>query len=211
MKCAHCGMSATEKGFEMPEKIWKECIQVAAEYGECLSLGGGEPTLHKQFIEILCYANAKSDDIPPWLATNGTNHARLLMKLAKVGAINVRFSIDQYHDTEMIDPEILYEIMKTDRSWEVSEIRTSNINVGRAKSLNDGVKKLDDECICDCLFVTPKGKVKFCGCPNAPIITDYRSLGDFIQCHAEIVNDSNVECWNKLSESDKNKIIERFK
>jgi len=83
MTCAHCGYSCSprKKNF-MTMDVFKAAVKYDPNY---ISIGGGEPTTHPLFWDMLVHAIVESDDVLPWLATNGkrTEDALRLAKLAK--------------------------------------------------------------------------------------------------------------------------------
>jgi hypothetical protein len=72
MSCDHCCYSCTMQGQHMPLQTAKMAIDFAVDNGfdEALSIGGGEPTLHPDFFEILKYALDSGCNV--WMATNGS-------------------------------------------------------------------------------------------------------------------------------------------
>ena len=66
MECEHCCMSATAKGEDMSIGTFKNAL----EYDEYITIGGGEPTLHPKFWEMMGLALGFGEYV--WLATNGS-------------------------------------------------------------------------------------------------------------------------------------------
>lgn len=56
MTCAHCAANATAIGEDMTIKVFKKAIKSAIGQSEEIYLGGGEPTLHPKFMDMLNYA-----------------------------------------------------------------------------------------------------------------------------------------------------------
>lgn len=137
-----------------------------------IALGGGEPTLHPRFWEMLGLSISSCDSV--WLATNGsiTKTALALAKLARSGVIGCALSQDKWHDP--IDEKVIQAFTRpkpgtfrldygnTNDSREIRTIKEP-YNSGRC----DFGK---NRCICEDLFVLPNGNVKQCGCLDAPII-----------------------------------------
>lgn len=69
--CAHCCYSCTMEGKHATKEVWQQMIRFASEYNnEFISIGGGEPTLHPDFFEILEWS---LDDFRyVWMASNGS-------------------------------------------------------------------------------------------------------------------------------------------
>jgi len=139
-----------------------------------VSIGGGEPTLHPKFWEMIGIALGHAEHV--WLATNGsvTETALTLASLAKRGVIGCALSQDVYHDP--IDGRVIQAFTKdaTPRhsflavpgSMDGREIRNTTensepFNVGRCDFGKDG-------CVCADLIVKPSGIVHACACDNAP-------------------------------------------
>ncbi len=74
MTCAHCGFSCNRNGEHADYYDVLEMIRFAKEVEGCesISIGGGEPTLHPRFFDILrnCLYNFKY----VWMATNGSKY-----------------------------------------------------------------------------------------------------------------------------------------
>ena len=168
----------------MSMATFAKTLQFAEDGGHYICLGGGEPTTHPQFYEILARAMAASDDCwRLYIITNGKlkKKALLLAKLDRVGMIHAELSRDEFH--EGIDPEVV-EAFGTYR-----DTSHNVIAVGRAENWG-----WSDACICDDLFVDPAGRIWACGCQkeqfgtvdNPQIPDDYYGRSD--QCstkHAE--------------------------
>ncbi len=176
MECEHGAYSCTSDGVDMSMDILKQALTLAEERGDCISIGGGEPTIHPYFWEIigLCLG-CSNDDIPVWLATNGkeTETALRLARLAKKSIISVDLSRDLYH--EWIEQSVV-DAFTVDRTRgymsggndDYRGIRDVTDNgrkdpspFGRAK---DWASPEQIMCVCDDLFVTPDGRLFACGC-----------------------------------------------
>jgi len=172
MNCSHCCNSCTTKGKDMSRKVWKAAIQFASDLGGGnLCIGGGEPTLHKDFWEILGYSIGKIEE-NVWLATNGsqTETAIALANLAKKGAISCALSQDEWHDP--IDSRVIHAFTNGKTAYasygsndhDAREIRTikNPFKAGRCKDGKEG-------CVCEGLLIEPDGKIRGCGCHDAPV------------------------------------------
>ncbi len=169
--CIHCCQACTAKGSDMSMRTVHRILdRYQPEY---LALGGGEPTLHPKFWEILGLSIASCDTV--WLATNGsiTHTALKLANLAKKGVIGCALSQDCWHDP--IDQKVIdaftknkqvipsYESKHRD-DREIRNVSEHVINAGRCDFGEDG-------CTCEGdTFVLPSGKVKQCGCLKSPIV-----------------------------------------
>jgi MoaA/NifB/PqqE/SkfB family radical SAM enzyme len=88
---------------------FKRAVKLASENDQTISIGGGEPTVHPKFWDMLGWAITHTDheERKPWLATNGkkTQDALRLASLAKSGVISCDLSQDLYH--EPIDERVI--------------------------------------------------------------------------------------------------------
>jgi len=168
MTCKHCCYACTSRGKDMTLEIFKAAVATLSS----VSIGGGEPTLHPQFWEMLRHCMANPDLEYVWLATNGskTEDALALAKLARHGVIGVALSQDPWHDP--IDPKVVKAFtrgkpaMFGDRNDNDSrEVRSTQnpIDAGRCDFGTQG-------CVCSDLFMEPSGRIRFCGCKDSPVV-----------------------------------------
>lgn len=201
MSCEHCYFRCTMNGKHMPRKVWRQAIEFLKNHESHVSIGGGEPTLHPQFWEILgvCIGNFES----VWLATNGsqTETAMALASLAKKGAIGCALSQDYWHDP--IDQRVVDAFTSNKASYERGEDQREIRNVlshgdtNRLSPFRDPKEGgSEDNCPCEGLFISPSGKIRACGCFNAPIVGDvFNGLAvDGINEDGDDVFSTDV-CW----------------
>jgi MoaA/NifB/PqqE/SkfB family radical SAM enzyme len=180
----------------------RKVFEAALKYCESdsLSIGGGEPTLHPHFWEFLARAMGAAEYV--WLATNGsqTETALVLAKMARKGVIACALSQDYYHDP--IDERVVEAFTKKEPTYmsgekdDSREIRTvTNHPESLAPFRNPEDGGNPDECPCDSMVITPSGKVRFCGCRNAPVI------GDVFKGFAKPEDAEEHDCWNKYQQS----------
>lgn len=170
-------------------------FRAALEYNTGhVTLGGGEPTLHRDFermlLEVIAHPNIEADWGGVLVVTNGTHkrRTRMLFRLAKSGAICAELSRDDYHDeidgetAEMWEAEA-ERVAKSrrghSRTKEVSRVGVRNTTGSREPIANGrartelGYEKGDDySCPCDGPVVKPNGDVYACGCDDAPKVGD---------------------------------------
>ena len=71
MNCAHCCYSCSMRGKHMDNHLIQQAIDFAESIDNySIAIGGGEPTLHPQFFDILKRSLQVFDNV--WLATNGS-------------------------------------------------------------------------------------------------------------------------------------------
>ena len=166
MSCAHCGMGATKKGTFMSIETFRNALK---HDNSCIVIGGGEPTLHPLFWQIVMEAISNSEE-GVWMATNGsqTDISLTLASLAKKGVLGVTLSLDDFHDPidekvikAFVEPVLSYDLDKDRR--EIRNVSGNLIKAGRCKEGKEG-------CICEDIIVKPSGDVRLCGCKNSPFI-----------------------------------------
>ncbi len=173
--CAHCCFACGKAGEDMPRETFAAAIQIAQDHGEYITLGGGEPTLHREFSDFLDFALRKEWEIRPLVVTNGTNR-RVALKLARMaqeGAISAALSRSRWHREQRLQPapEVVEAFTPPPRPFglgygvirsDLREIRVTPEHqiaaIGRAADWGD-----DNQCCCDNLFVTPDGRLWSCG------------------------------------------------
>ena len=181
MHCAHCLFSCTGKGSFMTAEVFEKCLAIANEYSMDITLGGGEPTLHPQFLKWTMQAvlatvetSMEQDGPAVMVITNGkkTEVALTLAKLAHLGVVQAELSQDEWH--EYIDPQVVKEFSR----YKVKEYGTTSKSLARIRTVNRIVVKGraaenylgdHDECGCSCLFIAPNGDFYRCGCKKTKL------------------------------------------
>ena len=204
--CYHCAFACGPNGKHMTQKVFDAALTICES--ECVTIGGGEPTLHPHFWTFLAKAIAHCESV--WMATNGsqTETALTLAKMAQKGVISCALSQDQYHDP--IDPRVVeaFTVKKNPQfpyrqnEHDQREIRNVSSKIPLVVN-NSIVYPLNylapfrnpenggdpENCPCDDVIVTPSGKVRFCGCHNAPVI------GDIFNGFQKPKSSEEYECW----------------
>jgi len=187
-RCRHCCFSCTEQGEDMTMNTFEQAIksidpkELAKWKLSRIALGGGEPTLHPHFWDMieLCIKNGYSGK-KLWLATNGSQReiTKKLSEMAKRGELAVSVSKDRYRPP--LDPEV-EEWFKNDCKDE-KDLRSIYINnraikMGRARRIR-GAK---EQCCCEGPFIIPNGDVYQCGCDErikiGNVYTEYKYIWD---------------------------------
>lgn len=175
MSCEHCGMNCTKEGQDMSVKTWNKAIALAENYDSSISIGGGEPTLHKKFWNFLMESIGSCENV--WLATNGSikKTALTLAKMAQKGIIGCALSQDDYHDP--IDQEVINAFNRDYGDYgkydkhdiygrnvedcrEIRDVTGKEINAGRCDFGEEG-------CVCPDIIIKPDGSIMACGCDDA--------------------------------------------
>ena len=168
-------MSATAHGEDMTIEVFRAALELARENDNYLVLGGGEPTLHPQFEQMLVEAMAASTELADkvFIVTNGsiTRRAMILARLHKAGFITARLSQDEYHDP--IDQQVIDVFTKLNSIRDVTHGgRIEPLPTGRAIELLGYELEDRDETHCACTdwVIKPNGDVLQCGCDDSPFI-----------------------------------------
>jgi len=180
MTCAHCCFSCTAEGEDMSCEVYAKALDVA---GDCISIGGGEPTLHSHFWEFLLDAVVYADNV--WLATNGsrTKDALRLAALAKKKAIGCSLSLDEYHAP--IDPKVVKAFKGIGIDGSIKDTSNHLASVGRAaENQLDG----QDGCGCPGGVIKPNGDIFVCGCP------DSIQIGTVWEPQIEVLEEYEYDC-----------------
>lgn len=195
--CQHCAFSCTMRGKHM---TWNTFIDAVSFIRNCnneiITIGGGEPTLHPRFFDILKICLEDFEYV--WMATNGSQ-TKTMFRLANIikgedypdcdcedvdycdceggiyqeNKLTVALSQDYFHDD--INPGIVsmwnkYANQHRRSNFEIRDVTKNYEGVraqGRAKKNNVG---WSEDCICSDFIIKPDGKVKLCGCEKSPII-----------------------------------------
>jgi len=192
MECPHCCYACTAKGEDMSLKTFKQALELVEDSGSTVCIGGGEPTLHPKFWDFIVLALGNEYIECVWMATNGkkTESALRLAAMAKKGILSVALSQDSYH--EPIEEKVI-EAFKVDprrqHDRDFREIRNVDdhvIKAGRAETEQEWQR--ENDCVCNELFVDPKGNIWRCGCKEellGHVSTGYDMNSDYRSCSKE--------------------------
>jgi hypothetical protein len=151
-------------------KTFRAALEIITCHRMGIALGGGEPTLHPLFDQILREAIASCESTI-FVATNGkiTRKALMIAQLAKNGSIYGALSIDDFH--EPIDPKVV-KAFEHDNGLDHREIRDVGrgrlSRSGRAKTMpNQDRYNWYSSCFCEEIFVKPNGDMYQCGCEHS--------------------------------------------
>lgn len=198
MLCAHCCYRCTMNGQHMSRKTYKKAISFVAFHSEYVSIGGGEPTLHPNFWEILGMCLGSFEHV--WLATNGskTDIAIKLANMAKKGFLSATLSQDNWHSE--IDEAVIEAFeQKSYEKDDSREIRNvfKNYNEETLSLSRSGDFGMKENCPCEGNFVLPNGDIKQCGCLDSPIIGNV--FDGFFPIKEKIAEEEGQDsCWQKV-------------
>jgi hypothetical protein len=151
-----------------------------------ITIGGGEPTLHRKFDTMLLESLASmhgyhGGEGTVCVITNGsiTQRAMVLAQLGKAGVVDSQLSRDKYHDN--IDQRVVdaFESFKPRRFNPMPGVRNTTQDNGpqlhgRALELSglnlEDIERDGSDCMCSSHIVKPNGSIVQCGCDGSPII-----------------------------------------
>lgn len=173
-----------------------------ADYELPVFIGGGEPTLHPDFLFVLaeCWKNFHRVVV----TTNGsmTKIALYLANKAKDGMFECNLSLDPWHDP--IDPVVI-EAFTKDKKDDRTDLRGIR-DVSKAPGMRpfrnpeDGGKAGD--CLCNIIMVAVNGDLRACGCNDAPVIGNvYTGFNQDILAALEAGKYApSGDCWKQHKE-----------
>ena len=168
MTCAHCCMSATSEGADMPLEVFLKACEVSQEYDSGITIGGGEPTLHKDILSMVGIAIMHSDYV--FMITNGSMKKltlKFLQAAEQLDSFECHVSRDQFHDLTMISGDV-WDFCEKNKKWwpgnkPYSHERDFVYGEGRAKLLEYEIE-VKDGCPCEGPMIRPNGDLYDCGC-----------------------------------------------
>lgn len=193
MKCLHCCYSCNSKGKHMDFEDVMKALYIAKDYSDSVSIGGGEPTLHPRFFDILRHSLRMFDYV--WMATNGSK-TKIMFRLYDIltgndynedieneydciyqeNKLAVALSQDYFHAP--INQRVVDLWTRRAKSsgynsngFEIRDVTTSNAGViGQGRAKRTGNYQTTKDCVCPDLFIGADGNIKLCGCTKSPII-----------------------------------------
>lgn len=196
MSCEHCcfDYGNGKPGKNMDIQTFTNALKFAKNYDMYVTLGGGEITLHPSYKKFVNMAiESTKNDSGLFIVTNGSMKVPTTWLLERMeeehsfgnDLFNVEMSYDDFHDKEKVDDSIYNQFKRLNKIRNTSKYGKL-MNVGRAVNL-DHSYELFDSCVCEDLSIYPDGSMKWCGCPDAPIIGN-------INFDDELPSDYNNEC-----------------
>lgn len=209
MHCDHCCFSCTTNGEDMSLDTFRNALNFyALKYTKAnLTIGGGEPTLHKCFHSIILRAvNLKIFDSEknlkiPDIVTNGSipEQAFYLLNLARQKKLIVALSLDKYHDP--IAPEVEKAFKLAEKHSDFIQIKNveSHQVVGVGRAAKWAIPP--SYCLYNGPTIEPNGDIRYCGCENAFIVgnvnTGLRNEEMYIICKREAACGRKLEKWKR--------------
>lgn len=109
MRCAHCAYSCTKWGRHMPWGTVIDSISWAGDISDYIFIGGGEPTLHPRFFDVLKVCLEGFDSVG--MVTNGSQ-TETMFRLARIldGEDYGSFDYDDAEEDSYYDnPDVIYQ------------------------------------------------------------------------------------------------------
>jgi MoaA/NifB/PqqE/SkfB family radical SAM enzyme len=186
MTCDHCCFSANGKGSYMTQEVFDKALEIAANFSNDITIGGGEPTLHPQILPWVMQAALASldtsmdmDGPSVLVVTNGKKKdvALKLAKMAHLGIIQCDLSQDPWHDP--ISPEVVKEFTRyeekpnhygdTQRKRSYAGIRDVSSGVKKkGRAIENGLWR-QKGCCCNTMLIAPNGDFYQCGCKKTKL------------------------------------------
>lgn len=217
MSCAHCMMNCArnKKGTNMSREVYARTIELAVKYDDHITIGGGEPTIHKEFFDFLDYAmrfQMRKSLQGIFVITNGgfTKKALKLLDYAdryEREDFGCQLSLDNFHDP--IDERVINAYKNAGKYFIRTVDDAQVIPVGAARENNLPTNHTAKGCMCEDIFITPEGNLKVCACEDAEILCNIMEITDaqydeFRDVYAEIRDECELGdiCHAHLSEEE---------
>lgn len=170
MMCAHCCFSCSPYRKEKPmtRSTFINAIRKASEYGEYITIGGGEPTTWHELTWALELALGMRELEGITIITNGKKASAFwrLVGLKEIygDRLDLSVSHDEYH--ELPPASVMAWAKNNNTLYGDGFLGDRVVCQGRAKK-NGIVKNRYTHCICDDIFVKPDGETFQCGCKKS--------------------------------------------
>lgn len=192
-KCDHCVFNCTHKGEDMS---WHTFLCALRFVDEHILIGGGEPTVHRQFRKMLTHLAECHPDIGVFTITNGYRKQdalwlfRLVHGQRALGyeGWGAELSVDYFHDHSKVDPLVREAYTKAKMTRHVREIMSAGRAVDKMVYTKCPSKKF---CVCEETFLKPNGNVHLCGCPDSPCVGNV-----YMNPNEDWLFNMPNECWD---------------
>ena len=222
MVCEHCCFDCTSKGKDMSADTFERAMDlVRDDDSSCMvTIGGGEPTLHKNCLDYLwkairvCMpATYSAGTSVVGIVTNGSNakQACEIAQLSEMGLCSARLSYDKFHDTSMVSDKVKYAfgIGQDKRNRRECDLRAVNswdyFVTPHGRGLTNGIANHpmhgEKSCCCDGIFITPDGTIWQCGCREKSL-GNVNNLTEFWEKYHSVYDSETGEipCSKKVSQ-----------
>lgn len=218
MTCPHCCFDCVKKGQDITQAHFDAALSLLDEDGSfsMMTIGGGEPTLHKHCMDFawqavrhcLPISDSQGTSVVG-IVTNGSVKKRALelASMAEKGFISARLSYDRFHNLEMVDDSVrrafkAEKVVGYDRDYNKREndLRTTNqmdyFVTPHGRGLTNGIynhpySKLGS-CCCQGAFVTPDGRIWQCGC-REKVVGHLDNLSAFLDVAHDLMDNDDFE------------------
>jgi hypothetical protein len=203
----------------MSMEVVHAALQIAHNEKYKIVIGGGEPTLHPQFSEILTATRcANTSGTAIVVKTNGTNE-KLSLWLARMDQriVTAVLSADQFHDLGAVPESVqrefkLLEIARNGGKPIKWRRITVIANQGRAR--DNGLSTHPERRVClgsgSGLHIFPGGRIYGCTCDDAPFFGSVQGIYDipdwwldgecsFVAFHQNLFDASGRDWWARSS------------
>lgn len=211
MACAHCinDYSKFKPGKNMTLATFRNAMKWTENYGECVTLGGGEPTLNPSLKSMIQLAvDADQSGVGVLVVTNGSNPKMVEWMLDyedNMGSEKFwsELSTDKYHDRSIV-PQWVVDTYT--RRKKTRDNGNNLIPAGRAASLDPSIHMFNkwqsaNPCVCETPVCYPDGHVTWCGCKNSYECGNVNDPNGFHMPEGYNYNAST--CWHTLDEEVK--------
>lgn len=194
MQCEHCLHDAkkVDKGVKMSRETFLNVEKLIHNTeNSYISLGGGEPTLHPDFIPFVERLIEK--DVHVWFATNGTRPGtlkkiiKMISQLEDEDFLRFEVSLDYYHDKDMLKDWV---IAYAENNKIVRNTTKHRLPDRRGRAITSGIA-CQERSMCYCgASVLPNGNVTVCGCENPMIMGNVNNPVDlqWLTCYYNEIN-----------------------
>jgi hypothetical protein len=172
MRCIHCIYDCTLKGEDISWETFKLAADLARKADDDICIGGGEPTLHPEFLRMVRYAvkiwgpSYKGFD-HVMVITNGTCSKSVWSRLIRIPDLEIKVSNDIFHNPRRIQPWVRSWAERTNNWWNPGDYYDIDLQ-GRAPRNRKAIQALCrkhkvevtfDGFSCPEVVVEPSGKV----------------------------------------------------
>lgn len=208
MSCEHCCFDCSLEGDDISLVNFKKAIALTMEVEDYLTIGGGEPTIHPRFLDILKISiahyikNMPCFETPIHIITNGSQDDIMLflygISSQNDSILGVSLSRDLYH-------EPISETVKKLKNKGNFRVKDQPRVAARGRASDWG----EEYCACSDILIDPKGVMRFCGCEDSEIIGNI-SDKKITEKLVKVINyksEKSYDCVNQLDRKEFRKFV----